>query len=148
MQNAECKMQNDRKRLIELIVNAPKMPILINGIASGKVYQTAEHIADYLLANGVIVPPCKVGDMIYYILDGTINKAKVEERYFNDSKHGYYSSSWIIHAYDRKNKVEISFSPKDMSDTLLINGELVDITVFLSREEAEKTLKEMEKNNE
>ncbi|MBQ3184156.1 MAG: hypothetical protein IJB57_10900 [Clostridia bacterium] len=46
-------MQNDRKRLIELIVNAPKIPILINGIASGKVYQTAEHIADHLIASGL-----------------------------------------------------------------------------------------------
>jgi hypothetical protein len=24
-----------------------------------------EHIADHLLANGVIVPPCKVGDVVY-----------------------------------------------------------------------------------
>ena len=25
----------------------------------------AEHIADYLIANGAVVPPCKVGDVIY-----------------------------------------------------------------------------------
>lgn len=35
----------------------------------------AERLADYLLANGVIVPPCKVGDIVYLIgLDGTINE--------------------------------------------------------------------------
>lgn len=28
-----------------------------------------EHTADVLLANGVIVPPCKVGDMVYFVLD-------------------------------------------------------------------------------
>lgn len=27
--------------------------------------QKAETLADYLLANGVIVPPCKVGDKVY-----------------------------------------------------------------------------------
>ena len=33
------------------------------------------HIADYLLANGVVVLPCKVGDIVYLIgLDGTINE--------------------------------------------------------------------------
>lgn len=42
----------DRDRLIELIQNA------VNGCAR----HWAEIIADYLLANGVIVPPCKVGD--------------------------------------------------------------------------------------
>lgn len=30
----------------------------------------AESIADYLLENGVIVPPCKVGDTVYCIIKG------------------------------------------------------------------------------
>lgn len=37
--------------------------------------ETAEQIADYLIANGVVVMPCKVGDIVYLIgLDGTINE--------------------------------------------------------------------------
>lgn len=28
---------------------------------------TSEEIAEHLLANGVIVPPCKVGDTVYYL---------------------------------------------------------------------------------
>lgn len=43
-----------RDRLIELLRNAPHPDI------SGD-----EAIADYLLANGIIVPPCKVGDTVY-----------------------------------------------------------------------------------
>ena len=30
---------------------------------------TSEEIADYLLENGVIVPPCKVGDIVYKVYD-------------------------------------------------------------------------------
>lgn len=45
-----------RERLIELIQNA------VGGCAK----HWAEIIADQLLANGVIVPPCKVGDTVYY----------------------------------------------------------------------------------
>lgn len=39
----------DRDRLIELLGD----------------YLYSEQIADHLLANGVIVPPCKVGDKVY-----------------------------------------------------------------------------------
>lgn len=53
-----------RDRLIELIYDAKFGE---NGIAStdrlGK--GTIEIIAEYLLANGVIVPPCKVGDTVF-----------------------------------------------------------------------------------
>ncbi|MBO7240209.1 MAG: hypothetical protein J6V23_06985 [Bacteroidaceae bacterium] len=30
-------------------------------------------VANYLLANGVIVPPCKVGDKVYYISENPLN---------------------------------------------------------------------------
>ena len=56
-----------RDRLIELMLNAPQMPCIKGGQATGKRYQTFQNIADYLLANGVIVPPCKVGDTVFYI---------------------------------------------------------------------------------
>lgn len=46
-----------RKRLIELIKDIV-------------VPYFAEAIADHLLANGVIVPPCKVGDTVYYFYEG------------------------------------------------------------------------------
>lgn len=37
-----------------------------------------EQLADYLLDNGVIVPPCKVGDILYYIPFGsTITKWEI-----------------------------------------------------------------------
>lgn len=32
---------------------------------------TSESIADYLLSNGVIVPPCKVGDTVFAVSQGS-----------------------------------------------------------------------------
>ena len=57
---------NQRDRLVELLAEAEKengehrlLPLLY----SDKI----KAIADHLLANGVIVPPCKVGDELYVV---------------------------------------------------------------------------------
>lgn len=54
-----------RDRLIELILNTPVLKFPSGSRAQGKTYQTAQNVADHLLANGVIVPPCNVGDTLY-----------------------------------------------------------------------------------
>ncbi len=46
-------MQTDRKRLIDLITKEVPRP-------------KADALADYLLANGVIVPPCKIGNTVWW----------------------------------------------------------------------------------
>ena len=51
-----------RERLIELIEKGQFNYYASNG-SNGIGHN--EYIADYLLANGVIVPPCKVGDTVY-----------------------------------------------------------------------------------
>ncbi len=120
-------MQNDRKRLIELIVNAPKTPILINGIASGKVYQSAEHIADHLLTNGVIVPPCKAGDTVYYELYGEVKSAVIYRCEAVLTQGGIY----ITQAEAKGNDgIEVYFGQDNIGKT-----------VFLSREDAEDALR-------
>ena len=53
-----------RDRLIELLNNCAKQPIMIEGLE-----HWSDTIADYLRANGVIVSPCKVGDTVYYLDD-------------------------------------------------------------------------------
>ena len=64
-----------RDRLIELIKKArcAKECMGMNDIEVCKVtcqtYTTCGIIADYLLENGVIVPPCKVGDTVYRIVE-------------------------------------------------------------------------------
>ena len=52
-----------RDRLIELLTDN------LDGTENPLQYVTdelVEPIADHLIANGVILPPCKVGDKIYY----------------------------------------------------------------------------------
>ena len=53
-----------RDKLIELIDNAG---IQINGNVTPYRDYGIENLADYILTNGVIVPPCKVGDKVYRI---------------------------------------------------------------------------------
>ena len=103
----------DRERLSELIVD------IENKILQSCPYTTdtfrIENIADHLLANGVIVPPCKVGDTVYQIDSERVYEYKV--------KNVIYDTPSI--AFDRR---------------AIGNG-----TLFLTREEAEKALSELNK---
>ena len=71
-----------KDRLMELLKSAP-----LCGYAFDDQYSdgTIEKIADHLLANGVIAPPCKVGDTVYSCLGYAykVKKIVVESK----SKH-------------------------------------------------------------
>lgn len=88
-----------RERLIELIANEPNS---IDSIVSH---------ADYLLANGVIVPPCKVGDKVYQVC----NNGRI------------YESTIINVIYET---TQIAFDESAIGEG-----------IFLTREEAEQALK-------
>ena len=62
-----------RDRLIEIINNCAKQPIMIEGLELW-----ADDIADYLLENGVIVPKVKVGDKLYVL---SVARTRVNEYY-------------------------------------------------------------------
>jgi hypothetical protein len=104
----------DRDRLIELIQNA------VNGCAR----HWAEIIADYLLANGVIVPPCKVGDIVYTLCG---------ERYFDNNGVEWERLSGKQHIEERQ------FSLGMMDENYNLCS-----CYFLTKEEAEEKLKERE----
>lgn len=99
----------ERERLIDLIVSAD-----ISLFGTDKPY--AEVYADYLLANGVIVPMCEVGDAVYQT-DGV----KIYELE-------------ILDVSLRKNK------PYYETESIGFDGGAIGETVFLTREEAEKAL--------
>ena len=90
---------------------------------------TSAEIADHLLANGVIVPPCKVGDSVYYFSTlgvlPFINKAKIKEISIGVK---------TIKCFFDKNKY---FAINEFGKT-----------VFLTKEEAEKALSERRANDE
>lgn len=100
----------ERERLIELIQSA------VGGCAK----HWAEVIADYLLANGVIVPPCKVGQTVWFIRNKTEIIATAVQKII--LKHG---------------GLYIKLCCNSMYETTCNS---IGKTVFLSREEAEEAL--------
>lgn len=91
-------------------------------------YLYSEQIADYLLANGVIVPPCKVGDTVYFLC----RSPETYEWYICEKE------VCSITVYD--NSTHIYVSPI----TSFVEME-IGTRLFLSREEAEAKLKERER---
>lgn len=88
--------------------------------------------ADYLIENGVIVPPCKGGDTVYIIYP--------DPRYNWGNKELKISELkvYAFHYYDNKVTVEIRGDGKYITWDISCFG----VNVFLTREEAEKALKE------
>lgn len=80
---------------------------------------TLGNIADYLLENGVIVPPVKVGDTVY-----------------RPSKYLGYVVPIVIISFEATQS-EMFYT--DDSDNIIYIGE-IGKTVFLTKEEAEKHL--------
>lgn len=117
-----------RDRLIELIFESG---ILCKRCGDFSRNYCAEYIAKYLLENGVIVPPCKVGDTVYWL------------NFYNDLmlyRDKYYEAE----------VVRIVVTRFGVSCVIRVRGEhatyeIPDVefgkTVFLTREEAEQALK-------
>lgn len=59
----------NRDKIIELLKTIQNMRIMRKSV---------DECADYLIANGAILPPCKVGDTVYLIKDGFIEPCEVE----------------------------------------------------------------------
>jgi hypothetical protein len=108
-----------RDRLIELIKEAKKHTKNANcDIERNMLF------ADYLLANGVIVPPCKLGDMMY--CDG---------EYFASHCEGQIMSFPV-------NLIETKVSSIFRGEPdVCFDFEDFGKTVFLTREAAEQALK-------
>ena len=93
-----------------------------------------KELADYLIANGVIVPPCKVGDTIYEPTDrGTI------------SEYGVLAVRVELFSTFVEWKIKEGIVWRYVHE---INSNEIGRTVFLTREEAERVLKERESNDE
>ena len=93
----------------------------------------AESIADYLLENGVVVPPVKVGQKVYDISEEFIAPCTVKIIYLADYTDRDGNSSYV--AEIRFDKEDCPYVAKEIYFT--------DIgkTVFLTKEQAEKALK-------
>ena len=118
-----------RDRLIELVCNCPSKIMGANMFLE----KISVDLADYLLANGVIVPPCKVGDTVYYVSDNPLNlSVQANTIYEADVSRiitTRYGTTLVIQIHNSYGCTEIP----DVND--------YGKTVFLTREEAEQALK-------
>lgn len=91
-------------------------------------------IADHLLANGVIVPPCKVGDTVYKITPNYLFIKDYEVVGFHLGEfptiNGHKRKPYLV-CYDKASRF-LKHIPLDV----------IGKTAFLAREEAEAALKE------
>lgn len=115
-----------RDGLIELLEKADRtiMGFTING--------DLEILADHLLANGVIVPPCKVGDTVYIpnVIDKKVYKYRV-----NEINIGAGNNNVVV--LDRYIRGQGGFIlPRNVAIYFNQFGK----TAFLSAEEAERLL--------
>lgn len=104
-----------RERLVKLLKDTPHLDVLYGHDIEW------EKAADHLLANGVIVPPVKVGDTVYWLDNRVIKGNTVYEI-------SIHSDGILIHTGTRLN--------------------LTIEEVFTSRAEAEKALAGMNKEGE
>lgn len=93
-----------------------------------------EYVADHLLSEGVIVPPCKVGDTVYVLTADSltgIEKSRVKRMSLQELQDGTTIKIIVPCVFDDWGKAVREFHPEDFGKT-----------VFLTREEAEKALAE------
>lgn len=117
-----------RDRLIEIIADE------LGSINCAKLI--AADITDRLLANGVVLPPVKVGQTIYAVWSGGRSGkgiAEFEVRSIN---------------LDTPEDMEIVYRSKKLNATMVRYANASDFgkTLFLTREEAEKALAERKEN--
>lgn len=120
-------MQNDmRDRLIELLTD--NLPHCDNPLQD-TYDEIVERLANHLIENGAILPPCKVGDTVYDISE-FVNGCSCPEIY-------EYTCEYITIFKDKDGETVFEIDA--------INFHFNDFgkTVFLTREEAEKALKEI-----
>lgn len=108
-----------RDRLSQLIYN--KLSETCRECSS---FECTEELTDYLLANGVIVPPCKVGDTVWCIIDGFNRAMEGRVRRFT-AYENFINIYCGINGYYEQNYTDKEFGQ----------------TIFLTKEEAEKALK-------
>ncbi len=121
-----------RDRLIKLLCKAP---LGFKTFENQYYKSTISKIADYLIANGVIVPPCKVGAEIFGVFDND-----------DEQRKEIYEGKVLCFSLDENN---LLWAKMRYKNGLTYWHTIDDFgkTVFLTKEEAEKAL-ERSKDNE
>ena len=119
-------MQNDmRDRLIEIIGDKP----FTTEYERYDSFEWAEHFADHLIANGVVVPPCKVGQTVWFIRKSGLRNELIE--------------TTVEKIISKKGGIFLKLACNSMYET---SCNSIGKTVFLTKDQAEQKLKELSEN--
>lgn len=122
----------ERERLVELISDAG-CPIREQRCLGCKYLESedclVEVIADQLLANGVIVLPCRVGDTVWFI-----------KSLFGYAKQPMCGKVYAIKTYTSENIFTFCVTMDNSRATRTFTSADIGKTAFLTKEEAEKAL--------
>lgn len=135
--------ESERKRLEELILEFERTcPETCTGLEKSCTQCVLEQKIDHLLDNGVVVPPCKVGDVVYALWE--------TPTLYTETKYVLYSAEVKeVSQCKRNNRLVLIYKLEPTSFRGRIR-EFFDYdfgkTVFTSREEAEAKLKGGENN--
>ena len=140
--------EKQRERLVELL-NAEISHLVLSDIDLVWTCERINYLADYLIANNVVVLPCKIGDKAYYVDKGRMRETTVREIYF------YTNNSWnmMLEFGCEEECDDCPFESWSQSycgewscggeyGTWTVDNDDFGKTVFLSRAEAENVLKE------
>lgn len=110
-----------REKLIDIMAGSP-----VTSIVS---YESTRELADYLIANGVVALPCKIGDKVYRIVD------------MSHTAHNSFLSVETVHS------VNPTYA-NIMGGLTELPMEQFGETIFFTKEEAEKALEKTKKETE
>lgn len=116
--------------------------------------RTNERLADYLIANGVIVPPCKIGQEVWYLTNACDGCKSMDDWCHKGCKKPTGMTkiaSGIVHKFDISgngfNYIE-TYGKDDYYHDHSFRFDSIGKTVFLTEKEAKRALAEERKKNE
>lgn len=130
-------MPNDmRDRLVELLTD--NFPHCDNPLQD-TYDEIVERLANHLIENGVILPPCKVGKTVW-ICTSPVNISGYEFNGDGEQDEIFECVIGSITFYEQSNQVRCYCNGKFVAHYLRLSD--FGKTVFLTREDAEKALRE------
>ena len=121
----------EREELIELLLQS-ELEAEKHGIFNcHRSKLKAEIVADFLLENGVIVPPVKVGDTVY-------TNVSWQGWYLREKDKPYKAKVVFIGINGKQNFMNVVYEKND--NMLSFTFDEIGNRLFLTREEAEKAL--------
>lgn len=160
---------SERERLIELIKNGFFTMPVYEALCTNK-RKASEYLADFLLENGVIVPPVKVGDTVYVICNCAEVDKELDGTLWDTATGGYGTATGYYCPFEYECEVEECSDTNKIFETVVTYIYCNDFseckkwemyvenlkptflfsdfgkTVFTNGEAAEKVLKEREQN--